>query len=268
MSVDIEYRKLAQILLNEKGVDLFVDGIIGKKSNDAFRSFYTGSDPNSVAAYVVQHHTITTPSRLDDIHVDGYWGPNTEDAADRIISVRAGGSLNYLDRIDEKEEKDTALPDITCWSPKTRRLIKEYGQPGTNQGMCNLPHGITLKLDWDLDKTVTRFTCHESLVNDFAKGYERVMDYYSEEEFIKLGLNRFGGVYNKRKKRGGSSWSTHSWGIAKDTYPSKNRLRWDKHRAAFARDQYTEWFNIWQRFGFLSLGRCYNFDWMHIQKNP
>lgn len=65
--------------------------------------------------------------------------------------------------------------------------------------------------------------------------------------------------------RGGTQWSTHSWGIAVDFDPARNRLRWGRDHAAFAHPIYNEWWRCWEEEGWVSLGRRRNFDWMHIQ---
>ena len=71
-----------------------------------------------------------------------------------------------------------------------------------------------------------------------------------------------------RKKRGGSTWSAHAWGTALDFWPEVNSLRETHKTARFARGDYAAWFRCWEEQGFMSLGRCYDFDWMHVQKNP
>jgi hypothetical protein len=65
--------------------------------------------------------------------------------------------------------------------------------------------------------------------------------------------------------RGGTKWSTHSWGIAIDYDPERNRLNWGRDKASFAKPEYGDWWKIWEKEGWVSLGRTRNFDWMHIQ---
>jgi len=54
----------------------------------------------------------------------------------------------------------------------------------------------------------------------------RVREEYGDEEIRRLRLNLYGGSYNVRRKRGGTSWSTHAWGIAMDWDPGNNKLKW------------------------------------------
>ena len=65
--------------------------------------------------------------------------------------------------------------------------------------------------------------------------------------------------------RGGTKPSTHSWGIALDWYPSRNKLRWGRDRASLAAPDCDDWWRIWEAEGWVSLGRSRNFDWMHVQ---
>ena len=78
-------------------------------------------------------------------------------------------------------------------------------------------------------------------------------------------LDLWGGCLNVRKMRGGSRYSMHSWGIAIDYDPGKNRLKWGRDRAAFAKPEYDTWWRLWEEEGWVSLGRTRNFDWMHVQ---
>ncbi len=92
-----------------------------------------------------------------------------------------------------------------------------------------------------------------------------MFQHYGEAEIARLRLDVYGGCYNPRKKRGGSTWSTHAWAVALDFDPANNRLRWGRDKASFARPDYDAWWNIWENEGWVSLGRVKNFDWMHVQ---
>ena len=93
----------------------------------------------------------------------------------------------------------------------------------------------------------------------------QVRDRYGEERIRELRLDRWGGCLNVRPKRVGTEWSTHSWGIAIDFDPDQNQLRWGRDRAVFAQPEYEPWWEVWEKEGWVSLGRSSNFDWMHIQ---
>ena len=92
-----------------------------------------------------------------------------------------------------------------------------------------------------------------------------VLAHYGPDGVRELRLDRYGGCFNPRKKRGGTSWSTHAWAIALDFDPERNRLQWGRERAAFARPEYHRWWELWEEEGWVSLGRVANFDWMHVQ---
>ena len=80
-----------------------------------------------------------------------------------------------------------------------------------------------------------------------------------------LGIDLFGGCFNYRKKRNGSAMSMHSWGIAIDLDPARNKLNETKRTARFARPEYKKMIDIFYDNGFISLGREYNYDYMHFE---
>jgi hypothetical protein len=93
-----------------------------------------------------------------------------------------------------------------------------------------------------------------------------VFGLYGDEGIKKHGLDRYGGSFNCRKKRGSSTaWSTHGWGISIDWFPSKNKLKWDSDKASLAHPDLDPWWEAWEKEGWLSLGRSENRDWMHVQ---
>ena len=95
--------------------------------------------------------------------------------------------------------------------------------------------------------------------------FNDLLNYYGYNEIVRLGIDLFGGCFNYRKMKGGSAWSTHSWGISIDLDPARNKLRETSRTARFARPEYKPMIDIFYKHGFESLGIEKNYDWMHFQ---
>lgn len=144
-------------------------------------------------------------------------------------------------------------------------MEKFFGPVGANQATLALPEGYPMRIAWDLQKSVARFSCHEKIHDSARRVLVRVLDHYGPVRIRELGLDLFGGCLNVRRMRGGSAWSVHAWGAALDFDPERNQLKWNKTRARFARPEYARWWSLWEDEGFVSLGRTRDFDWMHVQ---
>ncbi|ADK73462.1 endolysin [Roseobacter phage RDJL Phi 1] len=194
------------------------------------------------------------------LDVDGVYGPKTKRAHTKATNDRNGSDRQF-------QRPRTHVIHATDWPINSQQdLIAFYGSPGGPQctaGKVILP--FPFKIAWDLDKSVSRFSCHEKVVQPMTGIFREAAAHYGEAEFRRLGLDLFGGCYNNRAIRGGSRKSTHAWGIAVDLDPARNRLRWGRDRAVFARPEYEPFWQIVEAYGATSLGRAANFDWMHFQ---
>lgn len=240
-------------------------------------------------------------SNLYKDKIDGIWGPNTERAVNSVLSshsswydedavrnnkrkyISAAQILlkiagYYTDAIDGIAGKNTRsaydnwyhdvfpvniTPTVKFPCSGTSNLVRFYGPVGKNQTRIDLP--FTMKLAWDKSVSISRMTIHEKIASSAIRAFEKIANHYSSEDIVKHGFNLFGGSLNVRKMRGGSSWSTHSWGIAIDFDPERNRLRWNSSRAYLARPECEMFWKIWEEEGWTSLGRWKNYDWMHVQ---
>lgn len=137
------------------------------------------------------------------------------------------------------------------------------GGPSCTAGRVVLPFAFPLA--WDDSQKITRFSCHAKVAAPLMSIFSAAAVHYGEVEFRRLKLDRFGGCYNYRAMRGGTSLSMHSWGIAVDLDPINNQLEWGKDRASFAKPEYNTWWQIVEAHGGRSLGRAKNRDWMHFQ---
>jgi hypothetical protein len=190
--------------------------------------------------------------------IDGLWGPQTDYA------------FNALQHVETYEEPprnwrdSSAVPNPHGWPvEREEALIDFYGAPGEHQTMIALPYPH--RLAWDKRQVVSRTQCHERVADSVVRVLENVHDHYGMDRIRDLRLDLYGGCFNKRRKRGGSEWSTHAWGIALDYDPEHNRLQWGRDRASFAKPDYDAWWSFWEDEGWISLGRAKNFDWMHVQ---
>ena len=249
-----------------------IDGDRGPKTHAAAKQLITKrqdeieGDPidwsgkrSAVAAY--QLHI--KDKGIDVGAIDGLWGSQTEFGHGALEEMREFGQPQLWRDIIPGDENPHDWPLDTPDQGNLKAFYGEPGNPDCTRGkvICPWP----LKLAWDKSKTVSRISCHIKVEASLNSVLQAVAAKYSGAEIEELGLDLFGGCFNKRKKRGGSTWSTHSWGMALDFDPARNRLKWGRDRASFARPEYIPWWECWETEGWVSLGRERNFDWMHVQ---
>lgn len=160
-------------------------------------------------------------------------------------------------------DNDDAVAVVRNIWPRQKAVPSFYGGVGKHQARIALP--FPMHLAWDKSKAITRMTLHEKVADSAARCLDRIADAYDEKARVDLGLDLFGGSLNVRRMRGGSRYSMHSWGIAIDFDPERNRLRWKDDRARLAKPDAVTFWRIWEDEGWVSLGRARNFDWMHVQ---
>lgn len=256
--------KFVQEQLNKMGLDAGpVDGLMGPKTRGALNRAdgidQDWPDKKKITTFI---QLVAQEECIDVGGIDGMWGPATEFAFDML-----------LERFSGEEEADSGfirpedLPDDNPNNWPSQRtdeeLIRFYGQPGQNQTRIQLPYPH--KIAWNTEQTVNSFLCHEKVHDSLKRILDRVLDAYGPEEISRLRLDMWGGCLNVRKMRGGTRYSTHSWGIAVDYDPVRNQLNWGRDKAVFARPEYNTWWELWEEEGWVSLGRARNFDWMHVQ---
>lgn len=199
---------------------------------------------------------------IDVVTVDGFWGPVTQNAYEALVQLIDTGSLPPNWRDDEPSD---ANPHV--W-PRDRGNQAEmrafYGQPG-KPPISKVRCPWKLKLAWDKSTVMNHVGVHAKVADSVGDVFEKVYRHYGEAELKRLRLDLYGGSFFARKKRGGSTWSTHAWAIALDWDPERNQLKWGRDRASLDASAYDFWWHAWEAEGWVSLGRSRNFDWMHVQ---
>ena len=149
----------------------------------------------------------------------------------------------------------------------TNEIVKKYGKPNeTGEGYLTtilLPY--PMRLAWDLDTKVKRMSCHKLAADKFLDVFNDLLAEYGMAEIERLGIDLFGGCFNYRKMRGGTSWSKHAWGIAVDLDPARNKLKETAKTARFARPEYQKMMDVFYKNGFINLGIEKGYDFMHFE---
>lgn len=198
--------------------------------------------------------------------IDGLVGPSTEYALGLFDYEKAHGKRPDAWRPAPEAEPELDLLTQGATWPLQSQASKAFGVAGGPQctaGVVKLP--FKMKIAWDTASTIETFRCHEKVATSIERVLGRIASAYSPEAIAEHGFNLYGGCFNYRQMRGGSSLSTHAWGIAIDFDPARNQLKWGRDRAYLARKDCENFFRCWEAEGWLSLGRARNYDWMHVQ---
>lgn len=147
-----------------------------------------------------------------------------------------------------------------------QQLIAKYGQPGDPTKLTTITLPYPMRIAWDLTKTVTKIQCHKLIAPNLLNVFNDLLRHYGLAKLQELGIDLFGGCVNVRLQRGSKTkWSRHSWGVAVDLDPARNKLKETSKTARFARPEYKPMIAIFYKHGFIGLGPEKNYDWMHFE---
>jgi hypothetical protein len=167
---------------------------------------------------------------------DGFWGP---------ASIKAC-----------KAHLRALMPQDHPW-PTTDQasLTKFYGRPGDESMLVNLAVG-DLDIRYD-GKNVKSIRCHHKV----APSLRRILEQIAKTPHAWV-LKEYGGCYNNRPMRGGSTPSLHARGAAIDLAPSTNANR--EHWPSSA-NMPLEVMEEFAKEGWLPAGAFWSRDSMHFQ---
>ena len=198
--------------------------------------------------------------------VDGIWGPKTQAQWDKafpmLVKVPDDWSHSYL-----------APP-----SPDYSAMVAYYGQPGDTSQHTRISCPWPLYTSWDNDgdgrlksggDRVSGISCHKKIADPLSAVLATLWEELGIEKIKAYGLDLYGGCYNNRKTRGGTSTSKHAWAAAIDFDPARNGNQTPWHKDRVGQPGYAhmpeEVIQIFEHYGFLSGGRAWGRDAMHFQ---
>ena len=149
----------------------------------------------------------------------------------------------------------------------TQKIKSIYGVPnqqGSYLTTIQLPY--PMRLAWDKNAKVKTMRCHKLVAKDFLNVFNDLLAHYGYEKIVELGIDLFGGCFSFRAMRGGSDYSRHSWGIAIDLDPERNQLKTPYLKSNFSKQEYKKLHEIFEKHGFINLGKQKGYDAMHFEK--
>lgn len=124
---------------------------------------------------------------------------------------------------------------MTNWPKQNAAAMNAfYGSPDANKdgspdvkweaaNLVSIKPPYRMVLAWDKAKEVKTIRVHKKCADSLMRILTGIKDHYGSQAAIERArMHLFGGVYNFRLMRGGSSLSIHSWAAAIDLDPERN----------------------------------------------
>ena len=170
---------------------------------------------------------------------DGFWGPRSQEMC-RL----------YLRSL---------MPAKNPWPAADGRSLREfYGEPGeANLISIAPPYPMFYE-----GRRIPSLRCHKKVADSLIRVLQNIKDILPQYPDATDEAQDYGGCYNFRNKRGGTTLSLHAWGAAIDLDADDNTFR--AHWPMQA-DMPLVIMEAFAREGWISAGAFWGYDSMHFQ---
>lgn len=172
--------------------------------------------------------------------IDGHWGPISNTACQLYLR--------------------SLMPSPNPW-PRTDQasLTAFYGAPGDESKLVAFTFPYPTYYE---GRRVTKGRCHAKVSDSLVRVLTAIGDRWAGKGEIMDPAGDYGGIYNNRAMRGGTTPSLHARGAAidLDADDNGNRVHWPA-----AADMPLEIMEEFAREGWMSAGAFWNRDAMHFQ---
>ena len=152
------------------------------------------------------------------------------------------------------------MPTPNPWPFSTREGLRDfYGEPGDEGNL--VPISFPFPMFYG-EKLVTKSRCHKKVHDSLMRILTRLGTFEGGTREILDPVSDYGGIYNFRNKRGGTSLSVHAWGAAIDLDADDNSFRdpWP-----LVADMPLEIMEEFAKEGWQSAGAFWGYDAMHFE---
>lgn len=171
---------------------------------------------------------------------DGFWGPESILACKRHLRAM--------------------MPSRSPWPAADQRSLRSfYGEPGDESRLVTMDFPYPMYYG---GKLVTRTRVNARCADSLHRVLSAIGGSYGQQSGIMEEAQDYGGVYNFRLKRGGSTYSLHAYGAAIDLDADDNTF--SEHWPMQA-DMPIEIMECFAREGWVSAGAFWGYDAMHFQ---
>jgi hypothetical protein len=152
------------------------------------------------------------------------------------------------------------MPKNNPWPKSDRASVERFfGKPGDESNLVSFTFPYPTYYG---GKRVRTGRCHKKVKDSLLRVLTEIGKLYGQDRGIMEEAEDYGGIYNYRPKRGGSSLSLHSWGIAIDLDADDNTFR---NSWPMQSDMPLEIMECFAREGWLAAGAFWGYDSMHFQ---
>lgn len=180
------------------------------------------------------------------------------------IQTRIGtipdGEFGEKSRIACKAYLRSLMPSPNPWPEDNEvELTRFYGKAGDESNLVSFEFPYPMYYE---GKRVLRSRCHYKVKDSLLRVLGEIGTRWVNNRGILEEAEDYGGIFNFRQMRGGSSISRHSWGIAIDidADDNGNLVSWPARA-----DMPFEIIEAFAREGWLSAGAFWGRDGMHFQ---
>lgn len=180
------------------------------------------------------------PKADQDTCDDGFWGPKSIKACQAYLR--------------------SLMPTPSPWpSPSQGALRKFYGTPGDESQLVSITFPFPVFYD---GKLVTKTRVHHKCADSLLRVLKDIGARYFQNRGVMEEAEDYGGCFNFRLKRGGSTYSLHAYGAAIDLDADDNTFRDSWPMQA---DMPLEIMECFAREGWVAAGAFWGYDAMHFQ---
>ena len=141
--------------------------------------------------------------RIIGVTPDGFWGPKSQSRC--------------------RDHLKSLMPSPNPWPFATREGLRDfYGEPGDEANLVAITFPYPMYYG---GQRVTKTRCHKKVAPSLLRILTAIGQRGAGTREIMEPAEDYGGIYNFRNKRGGTSLSVHAWGAAIDLDADDNTFR-------------------------------------------